>query len=191
MMETRMKILGISGSLRKNSVNTGLLRAAQQLVPPGMQIEIADISQIPLFNDDILTAGMPEVVEQFKHLISEADGLLIATPEYNHSIPGVLKNALDWGSRPMKTQPFSGKPLAVMGAGGVTGTLRAQIHLRQVAAALNMLPLNKPELLVMQAWEKFDSQGNLVDEASRQKVHDLLVAFEQWVLRLTLKNQPA
>ena len=177
-------VLGFSGSLRKASNNSGLLRAAADLLPPDMKLEIYDISQIPLYNADILAAGMPEPVRDFKARIAAADALLIATPEYNYSMPGVLKNALDWASRPPKESPLNGKPLAIMGAGGVLGTSRAQYHLRQVASGLNMLALNKPELAIQRGWEKFDEHGNLIDEATREQLRDLLDALAAWTRRL-------
>lgn len=181
-------VLGISGSLRQNSTNTGLLRAAQELLPEGMTLEIYDIRGIPLYDNDVFVQGIVESVQRFKDRISAADALLIATPEYNHSIPGVLKNALDWASRPPKESPFSGKPLAIMGAGGVMGTIRAQNHLRQIAVALNLLTLNRPEVAVARAWEKFDQNGNLLDEATRGQVRELLEALRDWTIRL--RNQP-
>ncbi len=128
-MEINLHILGIPGSLRSGSYNRGLLRAAAELMPAGITLDIADLAKIPLYNEDILSTW-PEAVAHLQEQIRLADGVIIATPEYNHSIPGVLKNALDWASRPMKTQPFAGKPLAVMGAGGRSGTVWAQDHLK-------------------------------------------------------------
>ena len=183
-MDDLIRILGISGSLRKGSFNTGLLHAAQELLPGGMVLEIADISAIPIYNEDINKAGQPEPVKSLKAQIRAADGLLIATPEYNYSVPGVLKNALDWASRPPEEQVFSGKPLAIMGAGGRMGTSRAQHHLRQIAVFLNMFPLNRPEVMVQQARSKFEPTGYLVDEASRHEVEDLLIAFKGWIEKL-------
>ena len=183
-MNEPIRILGISGSLRTGSFNSGLLRAAQKLLPEGMALEIADISKIPIYNEDINSAGQPESVKKLKVQIHTADGLIIATPEYNYSISGVLKNALDWVSRPPQEQIFSGKPLAIMGAGGRMGTTRAQHHLRQIAVFLNMFPLNRPEVMIQQARNKFDANGELVDEASRQEIKDLMIAFKGWVERL-------
>jgi chromate reductase, NAD(P)H dehydrogenase (quinone) len=183
-VKDQIHILGISGSLRKNSNNSGLLRAAGELLPEGMALEIFDISAIPLYNNDLLAEGLPPAVQEFKARIAAADALLIATPEYNYSIPGVLKNAIDWASRPPNESSFPGKPLAMMGAGGVMGTSRAQSHLRQIASGMNMLVLNKPEVMVQRAWEKFDQHGNLTDDATRQKVKELLLALQDWTLRL-------
>lgn len=184
-MNELIHVLGISGSLRKNSNNSGLLRAAGELLPENMSLEIFDISEVPLYNNDLLLVeGLPPAVQQLKASIAAADALLIATPEYNSSIPGVLKNAIDWASRPPNESPLAGKPLAIMGAGGVLGTSRAQYHLRQIAGGLNMLAMNKPEVMIQRAWDKFDQEGNLTDEASRKQVKDLLVALREWALRL-------
>ncbi len=179
-----VRLVGISGSLRRASNNTGLVRAATQLVPDGVTLELFDLANIPLYNGDAEAVGLPESVKTFKAHIAAADGVLIATPEYNYSIPGVLKNALDWASRPAKDSPLSGKPVAIMGAGGQFGTVRAQLHLRQIIGFNNMLPLNRPEVLVTRAWEKFDVQGNLTDEATREQIRALLVAFTAWTRRL-------
>ena len=187
-MTKEYQILGISGSLRKASYNTGLLRAAQELLPEGMRLELADISQFPLYNEDVSSMGLPEAVKIFQAQIRAADGLMIATPEYNFSIPGVLKNAIDWASRPLQGQPFDGKPVAILGAGGRMGTVRAQVHLRQIAVFLNMHPLNRPEVLIQQARDKFDADGNLTDTAARQAVKDLLVALAGWIARLEPKE---
>ena len=180
----KIKILGISGSLRKNSLNKYLLEAATELQPDNMNIEIFDISDIPLYNEDIRVSGEPEPVKLFKHKIAEADALLIATPEYNYSIPGVLKNAIDWASRPPTESPLNGKPLAIMGAGGRMGTVRAQNHLRQIAVETNMLTMNKPEVLVARAREKFDKDGKLTDERTKAQIRKLLNAFTDWIMLL-------
>lgn len=182
-MTTPVHVLGISGSLRKDSFNTALLRAAAELLPDGMTLEIHDLAEIPLYNGDVEETGAPASVLAFKTRIAAADALLIATPEYNYSVPGVLKNALDWASRPMPS-PMHGKPLAIMGAGGRFGTVRAQLHLRQIAVYLNLLPLNKPELMIPLAWEKFDSTGRLTDEPTRAALHELLIALGTWTRQL-------
>ena len=175
-----LKVLGFSGSLRKGSFNTMALHAAQGLAPAGMTIETAEIGNLPLYNDDIRAAGYPPVVQAFRDKIAAADALLFVTPEYNYSIPGVLKNAIDWGSRP-PSQPFDGKPVAIMGAsGGVLGTARAQYHLRQMCVFLNMLPVNKPEVMIGQAQTRFDAAGNLTDEATRGLVRQLLESLRDW-----------
>ncbi len=183
-MTTPIHVLGISGSLRKASWNSALLRIAGGMLPEGMTLEIADLAAIPLYNQDHDGPDTPEVVERFKERIRAADALLIATPEYNYSISGVLKNAIDWGSRPPRASPLSGKPLAIMGAGGMFGTVRAQLHLRQIAQEVNLLALNKPEVRIARPWEKFDDAGNLTDALSRQEIRALLEALAAWTRRL-------
>lgn len=179
-----MHVLGVSGSLRKGSYNTALLRAASELLPRGMTLELFDLSSIPLYNDDVRALGFPKPVQEFRDRIAAADALLVATPEYNFSIPGVLKNAIDWASRP-PDPPLDGKPVAIMGAStGNFGTVRAQMHLRQVCVFCNMFPVNKPEVLVMRAREKFDASGRLIDETARGFVRDLLTALVDWTERL-------
>ncbi|HUC62141.1 MAG TPA: NADPH-dependent FMN reductase [Alphaproteobacteria bacterium] len=185
MAETRrLKVLGVCGSLRKGSFNRMALNAAIELAPPGLEIETFEIAPIPPYNEDLRAAGFPPAVEEFRARIKAADALLIATPEYNFSIPGVLKNAIDWASRP-PDQPFNGKPVAILGSspGGV-GTARSQQHLRQVCTFLNMYPVNKPEVLIGAAASKFDAAGKLTDEATRGFVKDLMVALEAWTRRL-------
>jgi len=180
-------VLGISGSLRKSSYNTALLTAASELLPEDMTLETCDLSPIPLYNEDVRSLGYPKAVKEFRDRIAASDALLIATPEYNYSIPGVLKNAIDWASRP-PDYPLDGKPAAIMGAStGSFGTVRAQMHLRHVCVGCNMLPLNDPEVLMMRAQEKFDARGRLTDETTRGLVRDLLVALSDWTRRLQAK----
>ncbi|HRT92242.1 MAG TPA: NAD(P)H-dependent oxidoreductase, partial [Anaerolineaceae bacterium] len=180
MIEERpLHVLGISGSLRVDSYNTALLRAAAELLPPGMTLEITDLAGIPLFNQDEENP-FPEEVARLRARIAAADALLFATPEYNSSISGVLKNALDWASR-APDMPLAGKPAALMGAStGVFGTARAQLHLRQVLAHLGALVLTKPEVMVMRAADAFDEQGRLVNEVTRGFLGQLLVELAQW-----------
>jgi chromate reductase, NAD(P)H dehydrogenase (quinone) len=179
-----MKIVGLSGSLRKGSYNSAALRAAQALAPEGTVIEIAEIGDLPLYNDDVRAAGYPAAVERLRRQIAEADAVLFVTPEYNYSVSGVLKNAIDWASRP-PNQPFDGKPVAIMGAsGGLFGTARAQYHLRQMLIFLNAFPVNKPEVMIGQAQTKFDEAGNLTDEATREFIRKLLVSLVAWTERL-------
>jgi len=179
-----IRVLGISGSLRKASYNSALLRAAVELAPPDMQLETTDLSAIPLYNEDVRTQGFPAPVADLRGRVAQADAILIVTPEYNYSVPGVLKNAIDWVSRP-PDQPFDGKPLAIMGASpGTLGTARAQYHLRQTAVFLNMCPLNKPEVFVSRAHERFDADGRLVDQKTRELVTNLLNALVDWTRRL-------
>lgn len=180
-----VRVLGIAGSLRVGSYNRALLRAAVSLVPEGMTIETAEIDLIPLYNGDVEASGVPLPVQDLKQRIARADALLFATPEYNHSVPGVLKNAIDWVSRP-PDPPLGGKPTAIMGASpGPFGTLRAQLHLRQIGVTTDMLILNKPQVHVSKAREKFDSLGDLTDEPTRKAVGELLFALKAWTLRLT------
>jgi chromate reductase len=173
-MTNEIRILGIAGSLRKGSYNHGALRAATELVPDGATIEIFDLDGIPGFNQDE-EQNPPEKVAEFKRKIREADAILFATPEYNYSVPGVLKNAIDWASRPYGDSAWDGKPAAIMGASvGAIATARAQYHLRQMMVFLNMFPINQPEVMIGNAGEKFDDQGNLTDETTRDFVSQLL-----------------
>jgi len=177
-------VLGISGSLRAGSFNTAALRVAKELAPEGMTIEIADISQIPLYNEDVYQQGFPPSVDRFRDQIRAADALLFATPEYNFSISGVLKNAIDWASRP-PAQPFNGKPAAMLGASaGRAGTARAQLHLRHVLSTLNAHVLNKPDVLIATAQNMFDDNGKLTDEATRKFVRQELEALLGWTEKL-------
>lgn len=179
-----MKILGIPGSLRTASLNRAALRAAQELAPAGVSVEIFGLDQIPPYNQDT-ERPLPVPVVELKTKIREADAILIATPEYNYSVPGVLKNAIDWGSRPHGDSAWDGKPAAIMGASpGMMGTARAQYHLRQTLLALNVHPLNRPEVMISRAPQRFDEQGRLVDEASRALIAQLLAALAAWTLRL-------
>jgi len=183
-MASILSILGIAGSLRQGSYNRAILRAAQELVPSGARLEIFDLAGIPLFNQDLEQQPV-ERVREFKTAIRAADALLIATPEYNYSMPGVLKNALDVASRPYGDNVLDGKPLAIMGASvGMLGTARAQYHLRQSCVFLNMLPLNRPEVMVAHAHEKVDAQGRLTDAKTREKIAELLEALAEWANRL-------
>src|SRR4030066_946562 len=182
-MNKPVNILGFAGSLRKNSYNKALLRAAMELLPTDAKLEIFDLEGIPPFNQDFETQ-MPERVREFKAKIRAADAILIATPEYNYSIPGVLKNAIDWASRPYGDNAFDGKPAAVMGASiGMGGTMRAQYHLRQCFVFLNMHPLNQPEVMVPFAHEKLDQSGRGTDQKTREKIRELLENLVIWTRR--------
>lgn len=173
-----MNVIGISGSLRQGSYNSMALRAAQKLAPQGMRIEIADIGGIPLFNEDVRAAGEPAAVSELKAKIRAADGVLIVTPEYNFSIPGVLKNTLDWLSRPPEP-PFPGKPVAIMGASpGPVGTARVQYDLRKVLVFLDAFTVNKPEVFISSCASKFNAQGELTDEATARFITDLLASLQ-------------
>lgn len=182
-MPQPVHVLGMSGSLRRQSFNTALLHTAEALLPEGMTLEVFDLAPIPLYNGDVEAQGLPEPVVALRERVRAADALLIVTPEYNFSIPGVLKNAIDWASRP-PNQPMDGKPLAIMGTGGRMGTSRAQYHLRQVATAVNMLPLNRPEVMIANASERFDAEGRLTDEVARRQIRALLEALAAWTRRL-------
>ena len=183
-MEERIRILGFAGSLRKGSFNKALLRLAVERTPAEAEIETFDLAGIPPFNQDE-EYDPPEKVREFKARIREADALLIVTPEYNYSIPGVLKNAIDWASRPYLENAFDGKAVAFMGASvGTLGTARAQYHLRQCCVFLNMYPVNQPEVMVPSVQDKVDRQGRITDETTRDTVRELLEALMAWTRRL-------
>jgi len=176
-MENGFRIFGFAGSVRKGSFNKALLRAAAELLPKDVELELFDLEGIPPFNADL------ELQPPAK--VKAVDALLIATPEYNYSIPGVLKNALDWGSRPHGDNCCDDKPLAIMGASiGMLGTARAQYHLRQCCVYLNMHPLNRPEVMVPFVKEKIDNQGRLADEQTRAKIKELIESLVVWATRL-------
>jgi chromate reductase len=184
-MADTIKVFAICGSLRKGSYNRAALKFAAENLPAGMAIDQYDrLAEVPPYNEDVRQQGFPPVVEDLRRRIKAADGLLFVTPEYNYSMPGVLKNAIDWASRP-PDQPFAGKPVAMMGAsGGMFGTGRAQYHLRQTCVFLDMIPLNKPEVMIPQAQNKFDAQGQLTDEPTRKFIQDLMVALVSWIKRV-------
>jgi len=172
-----LKVLAFAGSLRQGSYNRALLRAAQELASGNMEIEVFDLSGIPEFNQDQETNMPPRVVE-FKNKIVAADALLIATPEHNYSVPGVLKNAIDWASRPYGNNSFNDKPVAIMSASaGFLGGARAQYHLRQSFVFLNVRTVNRPEVFVGNVRDRFDADGRLLDETSRAKIKELLEAL--------------
>lgn len=173
-MNNPLVILGIAGSLRQQSYNRAALRAAQQLVPEGATLEVFDIAGLPGFSQDD-EAQPPEKVVELKKKIRAADAVLFVTPEYNYSIPGVLKNAIDWASRPYGDSAWNGKPVAVMGASsGMLGSARAQYHLRQSFVFLNMMAVNQPEVLLANAAKRFDEEGNLTDDTARKLISQLL-----------------
>jgi len=180
-----LTFLGIAGSLRRASYNRGLIRAAVEVAPAGTSVLPYDLADIPMFNADVETEGDPPAVADFKRAIAAADALVIATPEYNHCVPGVLKNAVDWASRPPRTAVLAGKPVAIMGAStGRGATARAQAHLRDGLAYTNGFVLPLPEVLVAIAGEKFDGDGNLTDRATLAEVRDLLISLAAWTRRL-------
>jgi chromate reductase len=183
-MSKTVRILGIAGSLRRESYNRGALRAATELVPEGASIEIFELDAIPGFNQDEELQPPAKVVE-LKRLIREADAILIVTPEYNYSVPGVLKNAIDWASRPYGDSAWNGKPAAIMGASiGAIATARAQYHLRQMMVFLNMYPINQPEVMIGNAAERFDENGNLTDETTKNYIRQLLQNLVEWTRRI-------
>lgn len=179
-----LRILGFAGSLRKGSYNRALLRAAVERAPGEMAIEIFDLAEVPLYNADVEAQGDPSAVAAFKAAIRAADGLLIATPEYNHGVPGVMKNAIDWASRPPRQAALDGKPVGLIGASpGLTGSARGQSQLRQAFEFTNSYCMPQPEVLVARAHEKFDAEGRLTDEATSKFLASYLEALKAWVLR--------
>lgn len=180
-----MRVLGIAGSTRKGSFNMSAMRAMKNIAPEDVEIEIFDnLGEILPFNQD-LENDPPEVIIELKKKIRESDGIIFATPEYNYSVPGVLKNAIDWASRPYGDNAFDGKPAAIIGASiSMTGTARAQYHLRQMMVFLNMFPLNRPEVMIPMAQDKFNEEGNITDEHTKEKLNECLLAFIDWIKKL-------
>lgn len=177
-----MKILGVGGTLRKGSYSKALLLEAQKLAPKGVVIEITEIGDFPLYNPDI---PLPDNIQKFKKSIKEADAILFSTAEYNYSIPGALKNAIDWGSRPYGDNSWEGKPAGIMSESiGMLGGIKAQYHLRQTMLFTNMYPLNKPEVIVAEVKEKFDEKGNLTDEHTKEKIKELLESLVKWAEKI-------
>ena len=180
----RFRILSFAGSIRMGSYNRALLRAAEELAPKEMIFQHFDISSIPLYNTDEESKQDPEPVKVFKEAIRDSNALLIATPEYNYGTSGVLKNAIDWASRPPGKSFLAGKPAAIMGASmGMGGTIRAQLSLRQTFLFTETYVLLKPEVLVAHAHEKFDSDGKLIHDHTRQQLVKFLAAFLEWIPR--------
>jgi chromate reductase len=187
-MKQPVKILGFVGSLRKGSYNKALMRAAVELKPEDAAIEVFDLEGIPPFNQD-LERQPPQVVKEFKAKIREADALLIASPEHNYSVPGVLKNAIDWASRPYGDNAFEGKPVAIMSASiGSLGGARAQYHLRQSFIFLDMHPLNRPEVMMPFAQDNVDANGNVTNDETKRLIRELLEALVQWTRKLKAKS---
>ena len=187
-MAKPIKILGVVGSLRKGSYNKSLMRIAMNLLPKSAEMEVFDLAEIPLFNQDLVPKP-PKIVKEFKAKIRDADAILIASPEYNYSIPGVLKNAIDWASRPPEDNAFDAKPVAIMSASpGRLGGARMQYHLRQTFVFVNMYPLNRPEFMLSNANEHFDGDGNLKDEETRQRIRELLTALVKWTRKMKKKQ---
>lgn len=183
-MNKPIRILGIAGSLRRQSYNRGALRAATELAPEGATVEVFELDGLPAFNQDE-DQNPPAIVVELKKRIREADAILFVTPEYNYSISGVLKNAIDWASRPYGDSAWNGKPAAIMGASvGAIATARAQYHLRQMMVFLNMFPINQPEVMIGNAGEKFDQDGNLTDEKTKDYIRQLLQNLVEWTRRI-------
>lgn len=179
-----LSILAFAGSLRRDSYNRALLRAAAERAPDGMAIDVFDLAQVPLYNGDVEAEGDPEAVARLKQAIAAADGVLMATPEYNHGVPAVMKNAVDWASRPPRSAPLGGKPVGIIGASpGITGSARGQSQLRQAFEFTNSYCMPQPELLVFKAHEKFDPEGRLTDAATGEHLSRYLTAFAAWVRR--------
>jgi len=178
------EISGIAGSLRRGSLNRALLRAAKELAPAALHITLYDLLPIPLYNGDIDARGAPTAVAALRSAVKAADGLLIATPEYNHGVPGVLKNSIDWLSRPPEASALRGKPAAIIGASpGTTGTARGQSQLRQAFVFTQTYAMLQPEILVTHALEKFDANGVLTDPATHELLAKFLEDFAEWVAR--------
>jgi chromate reductase len=187
-MDKTIKVLAFAGSLRKGSYNKALIRAALEEAPENVSIEIFDLEGIPPFNQEFVT-NPPQRVVDFKKKIRNADALLIATPEYNYSIPGVLKNAIDFASRPKEDSPLEGKPVAIMSAStGRFGGARAQYHLRQTFVFLNMQPINRPEIMLSDATHNVDSDGKVTNVQTRQLIRQLLEVLAAWVIKLEQKS---
>jgi len=184
MSNKPLRILGIAGSLRRESYNGFALREATKLVPEGALLETFELDGIPPFNQDE-DQTPPAKVAELKRRVLEADAILFVTPEYNYSIPGVLKNGIDWASRPYGDNAWNGKPAAIMGASiGTLGMARAQYHLRQILVFLNMFPINQPEVMIGNAPAHFDKEGNLTDEATRDHIRMLLQSLVAWTRRI-------
>ena len=183
-MSKLVRILGIAGSLRRESYNRAALREATKLLPDDATLDIFELDGIPGFNQDE-EQNPPAKVVELKKRVRESDAILIVPPEYNYSVPGVLKNAIDWASRPYGDSAWDGKPVAIMGASiGATGTSRAQYHLRQSFVFLNMHPINQPEVMIGNASQRFDSEGNLIDESTKNHIRRLLKNLVDWTLGL-------
>jgi chromate reductase len=183
-MTAPIRVAALCGSLRKASYNAAALRVAIEVAPAGMTVTTAEIGDLPLYNDDIRQQGFPAPVERLGTALREADAILFVTPEYNFSIPGVLKNAIDWVSR-LQPQPFDAKPVAIMGAAmGPLGTGRAQYDLRKMMVFLNAFPVNKPEVFIGMAQTKFDADGKLTDQPTREFIQKLMVSLQAWTQKL-------
>ena len=183
-MAGELKVLGVCGSLRKASFNMAALRACKELAPAGLSINFAQLGDIPMYNQDVFDAGIPQPAKRFYDEIAAADGVLIGTPEYNFSLPPLLKNAIDWVSK-MPNQPFANKPIAVFSASqGPLGGARVQYDVRKILVQLWGLVLPRPEVFIGAAQTKFDKEGKLTDEATRKFLADLLGGLKTWIERM-------
>jgi chromate reductase len=181
----RLRVVGIAGSLRGGSLNRALLQAAVELAPARLEIVVHGLSEVPLYNADVEAAALPPGVHELRVAIREADAILIATPEYNHGVPGVLKNAIDWLSRPPIDSALNRKPCGIIGASpGMTGTARAQSQLRQALVFTNTYAMLRPEVLVALANTKFDNEGRLTDDRTRKHLTVFLTEFLTWIERM-------
>ncbi len=190
-MDKQLSILGFGGSFRKGSYSKAVLRAAVELVPDEARLGIFELEGIPPFNQDFEKTP-PDIVKQFKAKIRAADAIVIAMPEYNYSVPGFLKNAIDWASRPYGDNSFEGKPVAIMSSStGMLGGSRAQYHLRQTLVFLDMHPVNRPEVIVTYAGQKINDQGKLTDEETRKIIRQLLESLIAWTKKLKQQFQSA
>ncbi len=185
-----INILAIAGSLRAGSVNRCAVRADIELAPAGVTVTEAEIGDIPFYSEDTEAEGFPEAVLRLGQQVAQADAVLFATPEYNYSIPGVLKNAIDWVSR-LPGRPFAGKPAAIIGVSpGNIGTARAQYHLRQIGVSLDLHFINKPEVMIGQSVAKFDADGRLSDEDTKARIAELIDTLADWAVQLRPHHQP-
>src|SRR6202166_5476593 len=181
-----IRLIGISGSLRRDSYCTAILRTLRDQLPEQVTLDIFELTRIPLYNQNDEAENFPSSVQTFKDAVARCDGVVIASPEYNYGMPGVLKNALDWASRPIGDSAWSGKPAAIMGAShGAIGTARAQYHLRQILVALNLFTLNQPEVVIADAARRFDENGNLIHEPTKQLIRALLKNLLDWTRRIS------
>lgn len=188
-MSTPFSVAVFAGSLRRESHNRALARAVRELAPPALAVGIEEIDEIPLYNFDVERAAFPEAVTRLKAALRAADGTLIVTPEYNFSVPGVLKNVIDWISRPTGDAALRAKPVGVLGASpGAVGTARAQFHLRGILANLNAIVMPQPSVVINNAAQKFDAAGRLTDEDTRKHVRAYLEAFARWIALITHKD---
>lgn len=185
MSEAVLKLVGISGSLRQASHNTALLKTAAKMLPESVELTLVSIGELPFFNSDLTDESALKQVEAFKKVVSEADGLLIASPEYNYSVTGVLKNALDWASRPTYKSPLAQKPVGVLSAAASwAGGARSQAHLKAILGGVIAQVFPYPEFLVGRSFEKFTAEGELTDDTTRELLQQYLATYVEWVQKV-------